>query len=177
MGDSHLEAAAYTGSFASRRQQRWAFANGKPFAKPWADNTNFKRLPERVKNKKQKEGNGTGELAQLVRNKSPKGGTGDLELTERDFDKGVGAHGTDRDKMPASSFAGPHRSFPIKVQKDVQDAWDLAGHAANPDAVRAKIKRIAKSKGLSAPSGSGGKKESEMPAHFGRQRFTESAFK
>jgi len=36
------------------------------------------------------------------------------------------------DAMPAEDFAGPDQSFPIKVKKDVKDAWDLAGHAANP---------------------------------------------
>lgn len=47
-------------------------------------------------------------------------------------------------------FAGPHHSFPIKDQSDINDAWRLAGHAANPDAVRAKIKSIAKRLGLTA---------------------------
>lgn len=121
--------------------------------------------------KKHKEGNGTGELGQLVRNKSPKGGSSNLELNERDFDKGVGG-GVDRDKLPSKAFAGPHRSFPIVNQSDVQDAWDLAGHAADPDAVRSKIKRIAKSKGLNPPGGSG-KKEASVPQSFGRARFCE----
>lgn len=69
---------------------------------------------------------------------------------ERDFDKGVGAHGRDRDTIPASDFAGPHRSFPITSPGDVSDAKRLAGHAANPSAVKAKIKKIAKRKGFKA---------------------------
>lgn len=42
------------------------------------------------------------------------------------------------------NFAGPDGSYPIKDKSDVGDAWGLAGHADNPDAVRAKIKAIAK---------------------------------
>lgn len=40
--------------FASKAQQKWAFANKMPFAKKWADITNFKHLPEKVKLKKKK---------------------------------------------------------------------------------------------------------------------------
>lgn len=46
------------------------------------------------------------------------------------------------------AFAGPDLSFPIRDGSDVGDAWGLAGHADNPDAVRAKIKSIAKRLGL-----------------------------
>jgi hypothetical protein len=46
------------------------------------------------------------------------------------------------------NFAGPDGSFPIRDASDVGDAWGLAGHAGNPDAVRAKIKSIAKRLGL-----------------------------
>ena len=42
------------------------------------------------------------------------------------------------------NHAGPNGSFPIEDASDVNDAWRLAGHADNPDAVRAKIKSIAK---------------------------------
>lgn len=70
-----------------------------------------------------------------------------LNLVKRDFDSGVGEHGTDRDKLPESDFAGPHRSFPIVSPSDVNDAWRLAGHANDPDAVRARIKEIAHRKG------------------------------
>lgn len=48
------------------------------------------------------------------------------------------------------NFAGPDGSFPIKDTSDVGDAWGLAGHADNPDAVRAKIKAIAKRLGLTS---------------------------
>ena len=70
---------------------------------------------------------------------------------KRDFDRGVGG-GVDRDKLPETSFAGPHRSFPIVNQSDVSDAMHLSGHADNPAAVRANIRRIAHEKGLEAPA-------------------------
>lgn len=40
--------------FVSKRQERWAFANKMPWAKEWADKTNQKSLPERVKKKANK---------------------------------------------------------------------------------------------------------------------------
>ncbi len=46
------------------------------------------------------------------------------------------------------NFAGPGGSFPIRDASDVGDAWGLAGHADDPDAVRSKIKSIAKRLGL-----------------------------
>lgn len=46
------------------------------------------------------------------------------------------------------NFAGPDMSFPIKDGDDVHSAWNLAGHADDPDAVRAKIKAIAGRMGL-----------------------------
>lgn len=54
-------------------------------------------------------------------------------------------------KTNPENFAGPDDSYPIKTQGDVQDAWDLAGHAADPGAVRSDIKAIAKRLGLDAP--------------------------
>lgn len=42
-----------------------------------------------------------------------------------------------------------NKAYPIRDASDVEDAWDLAGHADNPDEVRANIKRIAKDMGLS----------------------------
>lgn len=45
------------------------------------------------------------------------------------------------------AFAGPHRSYPISSAADVTNAWNLAGHADNPDEVRRNIKRIAKQHG------------------------------
>lgn len=50
--------------------------------------------------------------------------------------------------VPQEDCAGPDKSFPIRNAKDVTDAWDLAGHAEDPAAVRAKIKEIARRKGL-----------------------------
>lgn len=107
-------------------------------------------------------------LGQLLRGKSaPNDSVPEDELYERDFDPGVGG-GVDRDKLPSKSFAGPHRSFPIVNQKDVSDAMRLSGHAADPAAVRAKIARIAKAKGLKPP----GQSESEIT--FGSGRFKEA---
>jgi hypothetical protein len=57
----------------------------------------------------------------------------------------------ERESMDEEDFAGPHRSFPIKTQADVHNAARLIGHADNPDAVKAKIKAIAKRKGFSLP--------------------------
>lgn len=52
-------------------------------------------------------------------------------------------------KTHPDNFAGPSGSFPIKDASDVKDAARLSGHAANPDAVKAKIISIAKRLGLS----------------------------
>lgn len=57
----------------------------------------------------------------------------------------------ERRDMPKEDFAGPHESFPIKTQEDVHNAFELAGHADDPDAVRSKIKEIARRKGFSLP--------------------------
>lgn len=46
------------------------------------------------------------------------------------------------------NFAGDGDDFPIRDASDVNDAWRLAGHADDPDAVRSKIKSIAKRLGL-----------------------------
>ncbi len=57
----------------------------------------------------------------------------------------------ERDKIPANDFAGPHKSFPIRSQEDLDNAARLIGHAADPEKVKAAIKRIAKRKGLTLP--------------------------
>lgn len=66
------------------------------------------------------------------------------------------------------AFAGPDLSFPIRDASDVNDAWRLAGHAANPDAVRAKIKAIAKrlglTKGLPDTATAGSKPKEAVPS-------------
>jgi hypothetical protein len=56
-----------------------------------------------------------------------------------------------RDAMDSSDFCGPHQSFPVKTQEDALNAAHLAGHADNPDAVRACIKRKAKANGWKLP--------------------------
>ena len=48
-------------------------------------------------------------------------------------------------------FAGPHKSFPITDQDDLDNAVRLHGHAENPQAVKMQIKSIARRKGLSLP--------------------------
>lgn len=57
----------------------------------------------------------------------------------------------DRDTIPPEDFAGPDQSYPIVTQQDVHDAARLVGHAANPAAVKARIKAIAKRKGYTLP--------------------------
>ena len=57
----------------------------------------------------------------------------------------------ERDSMDASDFCGPHQSFPVKTQEDVDNAAGLAGHAENPDAVRACIRKKAKAHGWKLP--------------------------
>lgn len=47
------------------------------------------------------------------------------------------------------NFAGEGDKYPIKDGNDVKSAWDLAGRASDPDAVRRKVKAIAKRLGLS----------------------------
>lgn len=48
-------------------------------------------------------------------------------------------------------YAGEGESYPIRPghPKDVRNAWNLAGHAANPDEVRKNIRRIASELGMS----------------------------
>ena len=58
----------------------------------------------------------------------------------------------ERAQIPEDDFAGPHRSFPIRNQQDVEGAARLIGHAEDPDAVKAKIRAIAKRKGLTLPT-------------------------
>lgn len=57
----------------------------------------------------------------------------------------------ERDSYDAADFAGPDRSFPITTQGQLDAAAHLIGHAANPAAVKAKAKRIAKRKGFTLP--------------------------
>jgi hypothetical protein len=50
-------------------------------------------------------------------------------------------------KTPKYGYCGPHKSFPIKGPKSIRSAARLAGHAANPSAVRACVKRKARQMG------------------------------
>ena len=47
-----------------------------------------------------------------------------------------------RAAIPSDDFAGPHNSYPIRNQDDVDNAAKLIGHADDPDAVKAAIIRI-----------------------------------
>lgn len=58
---------------------------------------------------------------------------------------------SERESMDEGSFCGPHRSFPITSQADVNNAAHLIGHADDPAAVKACIKRKAKAHGWSLP--------------------------
>ena len=70
-----------------------------------------------------------------------------------------------RAAIPSDDFAGPHDSFPIRNQADVDNAARLIGHADDPEAVKAAIIRIAKKKGLSLPDAwNSDKKESVTEA-------------
>ena len=52
----------------------------------------------------------------------------------------------EREKVAASSFAGPHNSYPIRPghPEDVVHAAELLHHASDPSAVKAKIIELAK---------------------------------
>ena len=69
----------------------------------------------------------------------------ELEIARRYYSQ------KEREGMSAGSFCGPHRSFPITSQADVSNAARLIGHADNPDAVKACIKRKAKANGWKLP--------------------------
>jgi hypothetical protein len=70
----------------------------------------------------------------------------------KNVDPNVGG-GVDRDKLPASDFAGKNRSFPIKTPQDVADAASSIGRAGkdnfSTDQLKKNIIRIAKRKGAS----------------------------
>ena len=57
----------------------------------------------------------------------------------------------ERQSMDESAFCGPGRSFPVQSQEDVTNAAGLAGHADDPDAVRACIRNKAKKHGWKLP--------------------------
>lgn len=76
------------------------------------------------------------------------------DVAKRDFDPNVGG-GVDRDKLPASDFAGRDRSFPIVKPGDVSDALQSIGRAGPgnypPEKLRRNILRIARRKGFPVP--------------------------
>lgn len=76
----------------------------------------------------------------------------EIDLTDAVDETDILRYFADRYKdVPDEDFAGPHRSFPIRNINDVSDAWDLRGHADDPDAVARAIIRIARRKGIALP--------------------------
>jgi len=71
-----------------------------------------------------------------------------LRLDKRELASGrvVDSGGRDVTSLDDKDFAGPHKTFPIKTQDDVSDAASLAHHAADPSAVRSRIRSIASRK-------------------------------
>jgi hypothetical protein len=72
-----------------------------------------------------------------------------IEGLEKRFQKdgkNIDSGGRDVSDVPAGDFAGPDGTFPIKTKDDVHDAASLAHHAADPAAVKRKIRSIAKRK-------------------------------
>lgn len=68
------------------------------------------------------------------------------DLERRDFSQ------KERDSMDDSDFGDPAKqAFPVKSQQDLENAARLIGHADNPEAVKARLKAIAKRKGLTLP--------------------------
>lgn len=57
----------------------------------------------------------------------------------------------EEERKAAKHHCGPGNSYPINSQADAHDAWNLAGHADNPSAVRACVRRVAKAEGWSLP--------------------------
>lgn len=59
----------------------------------------------------------------------------------------------ERDAIPDEDFAGPHRSFPVRNQDDVDNDARLLGHAKPEDQpeIKRNIIRLAKKKGLTLP--------------------------
>lgn len=91
----------------------------------------------------------------------------DDEADFRDWSQGK------RDKMKEDSpedFAGGGTKFPIRNQTDVDSAAKLIGHAADPSAVKSKIKAIAKRKGLSIPDAW---KDEDKPVAMSEERRRE----
>jgi hypothetical protein len=70
----------------------------------------------------------------------------DLEKRFQKSGKNIDSGGRDVSDLDSNDFAGPDGTFPIKTKDDVHDAASLAHHAADPAAVRRKIKSIARRK-------------------------------
>lgn len=83
----------------------------------------------------------------------------EVEFSEREEDAGLlrqfvalfrralGSEEFAEKTTPRGGYAGPHESFPMDGPKDAENCWNLAGHAADPDAVRRKVVEIAKRMG------------------------------
>lgn len=86
----------------------------------------------------------------------------------------------ERDAIPDEDFAGPHRSFPVRNQDDVDNDARLLGHAKPEDQAEIKrnIIRLAKKKGLKLPESwqeeEDGDKKEEDRATMGDAEITMS---
>lgn len=89
----------------------------------------------------------TGAMADAMRAPSNQ----EQDLTKRDWDPHVGAHGADRDTIPAEDFIDPERRrFPIVAPQDVEDAVHSYGRAKPPipyEHFRRRLEAIARRKG------------------------------
>jgi hypothetical protein len=86
---------------------------------------------------------GSGKFSAKKKNKDA---VADLVKRVQANGKNIDSSGRDVSSLDPGDFAGPDGTFPIKNRDDVSNAASLAHHAANPAAVKAKIRRIAKRK-------------------------------
>ncbi len=80
----------------------------------------------------------------------------------------------EREGMDESAFCGPHKSFPVQNESDFNNAVHLIGHADDPAAVKACLKRKAKANGWKLPDSwqDDNTKDRAMPSHITIDRAT-----
>ena len=75
-----------------------------------------------------------------------------------------------KERKNAPTHAGPHESFPLGPGcEHVKSAWDLAGHAANPNKVRGRVRAYAKKHGCSLPDTASEKKSVDLEDMFNEE--------
>ena len=75
----------------------------------------------------------------------------------------------ERKDMNVEDFGDPERrAFPVKSQEDLDNAARLLGHADDPDAVKRRLKAIAKRKGLALPKAWQGEERADQSDEDGR---------